>query len=452
MSRRCLSVILAAGYGTRMKSVLPKMLHKVGGLPLVCHVVRAIKSAGSDKIAVVVGGTGAQAIVAAVRKFSTDALIFEQKKPLGTANAVLSVYEALQDSLDDVLIAYGDSPLIEKTSILKVRKMLADSADIVVTGFCTDQPTGYGRLVEKQSKIKAIVEEKDASVDEKKITFCNGGLMMVKRRYLLPLLHEIRNDNVGKEYYLTDIVKLAAKRALKVEAIKLPMDDFVGVNNCLELAEAEVIWQRRKRQAMMLAGVTLQAPESVFFSYDTEIAADVIVEPHVFFGPGVKIASGTVVRAFSYIEGATIGANAEIGPYARLRPGADLDSNVKIGNFCEIKQATIGLGTKINHLSYVGDAEIGIHVNIGAGAITCNYDGYNKKKTRIGDGAFVGSNTSLVAPVSIGRHAYIASGSVITKNIPDNALTLGRARQVNKLGRAKILRKLFVTVKSKKTK
>lgn len=449
MSRTCLSVILAAGEGTRMRSSVPKVLHKIGGLPLICHVVRAMKAAGSQKVAVVVGN-GAKEVTAAVQPFAADAEIVEQKKRLGTAHAVLAAREILQKPVDDVLIAFGDTPLIEEAALANARKALKNGADIVVMGFRTDKPSGYGRLIEKKGKLTAIVEEKDASAAQKKITFCNGGLMAVKGKHLLSLLDKVKDNNANKEYYLTDIIAIGAADGLDIRAIEVPAGNVVGINTCAELAEAETIWQNRKRQAMMLAGVTLQAPESVFFAYDTDIAADVMIEPHVFFGPGVKVAGGAVIHAFSHIEGATIGENAEIGPYARLRPGADLKTGVKIGNFCEIKKAEIGTGAKVNHLTYIGDAEIGAHSNIGAGTITCNYDGYNKWKTVIGEETFIGSNTSLVAPVSIGNRAYVASGSVITENVADDALAFGRARQVNKDGQAKALRERCAAIRQGK--
>lgn len=449
MSRTCLSVILAAGEGTRMKSAVPKVLHKVGGLPLICHVVRAMKSAGSQKVAVVVGND-AKEVTAAVQLFAADAEIVEQKKRLGTAHAVLAAREILQKLVDDVLIAFGDTPLIEEAALTNARKALKNGADIVVMGFRTDKPSGYGRLIEKRGKLAAIVEEKDASAAQKKITFCNGGLMAVKGKHLLSLLDKVKDNNANKEYYLTDIVAIGAADGLDIRAIEVPAGNVVGINTRAELAEAEALWQNRKRQAMMLAGVTLQAPESVFFAYDTDIAADVVIEPHVFFGPGVKVAGGAVIHAFSHIEGATIGENAEIGPYARLRPGAVLKTGVKVGNFCEVKKAEIGTGAKVNHLTYIGDAEIGAHSNIGAGTITCNYDGYNKWKTVIGEGAFIGSNASLVAPVSVGNRAYVASGSVITENVADDALAFGRARQVNKSGQAKALRERCTAIRQDK--
>ncbi|RCL00182.1 MAG: bifunctional UDP-N-acetylglucosamine pyrophosphorylase / Glucosamine-1-phosphate N-acetyltransferase [Candidatus Tokpelaia sp. JSC189] len=449
MSETCLSVILAAGEGTRMKSAVPKVLHKIGGLPLVCHVVRAMQAVSSRKMIVVVGSE-AEIVAAAVRPFVADVAIVEQKKRLGTAHAVLAAREELQKSVDDVLIAFGDTPLIEETALADARKALKNGADIVAMGFRTNKPMGYGRLVEKGGQLIAIVEEKDANEAQKKITFCNGGLMAIKGKHLLSLLDKVKYHNANREYYLTDIIPIGAAEGLDIRVIEAPEDNFIGINTRAQLADAEVIWQNRKRQALMLAGVTLQAPETVFFSYDTEIADDVLIEPYVFFGPGVKVAIGAIIHAFSHIEGAIIGENAEIGPYARLRFGAHLKTGVKVGNFCEIKKTEIGTGAKINHLTYIGDAEIGAYSNIGAGTITCNYDGYNKWKTAIGERAFIGSNSSLVAPISIGNGAYVASGSVITENIADDALAFGRARQVNKSGQAKILREHCTLIKQGK--
>jgi len=422
-----------------MKSARPKVLHEIGGLPLVCHVARVLQAAGAETLALV-AGNGAPAVMAAVSAFAADVQLFEQKKRLGTAHAVLAARKALQKPVDDVLIAYGDTALIEREALLRARQALADGADIAVMGFRTHKPCGYGRLVEDKGKLKAIVEENEASPQQKKITLCNGGLMAIRGPHLLPLLEQVKNDNNKGEYYLTDIVALAADQGLDVRSVEVAADNVIGVNTRAELAEAEAIWQWRQRRTVMREGVTLQAPETVFFAFDTEIAADVVVEPHVFFGPGVKIAAGAVIRAFSHITGAEIGSNAEIGPYARLRPGTHLQSGVKIGNFCEIKKAAIGVDAKVNHLAYIGDARIGAGSNIGAGTITCNYDGHNKWQTIIGDGAFIGSNSSLVAPLSIGNRAYIASGSVITDDVADDMLAFGRARQVNKDGQAKALR------------
>ncbi|AGF74609.1 UDP-N-acetylglucosamine pyrophosphorylase [Bartonella australis AUST/NH1] len=431
MVRNCLSIVLAAGEGTRMKSSLPKVLHKIAGLPLICHVLRQIELIESSQLAVVVG-SGAEDVAEVVRSFAKDAIIFQQKERLGTAHAVLSAQLALQNRIDDILIVFGDTPLIEKDSLARMRAHLAMGADVVVAGFYASDPTGYGRLIRKNGQCVAIVEEKDASDEEKKISFCNGGVMAINGECALSLLNKVGNNNTKREYYLTDIVSIASHKGLDVRIVEVPFDNVIGVNNCLELCETDTLWQKRKARDLMLSGVIILKPESVYFSYDTEIEPGVVIEPNVYFGPGVKIRSGAVIRAFSYLEGADIGADAQIGPYARLRPGTELARSVKVGNFCEIKQAKVGEATKINHLSYIGDAEIGMHTNIGAGTVTCNYDGINKFKAVIGDNAFIGSNSALVAPLIIGEGSYIASGSVITENVPVDSVAFGRARQVIK--------------------
>jgi bifunctional UDP-N-acetylglucosamine pyrophosphorylase/glucosamine-1-phosphate N-acetyltransferase len=363
----------------------------------------------------------------------------------------LAARAAIERGYDDLLIVFGDTPLIEAHSLQAARNKLSEGADVVVIGFRPASPHGYGRLIEEGGKLTAIIEEKEASEAQKKISFCNGGLMAVRGSHALALLDAVDNKNAKGEYYLTDIVGLAHGKGLNVVAIEVPVDNVIGINNRAELAEAENIWQNRKRQEMMLAGVTLIAPENVFFSHDTLVETDVVIEPNVFFGQGVHVASGALIHAFSHIEGAKIGVNAEIGPFARLRPGANLGEKSKVGNFCEVKNAQVGKGAKINHLTYIGDATVGASSNIGAGTITCNYDGYNKYKTVIGENAFVGSNSSLVAPVSIGDNAYIASGSTITDDVPADALAFGRARQETKEGRGKILREKYAAIKAAKT-
>ncbi|GGA81354.1 bifunctional protein GlmU [Brucella endophytica] len=448
-SRTCLSIILAAGEGTRMKSDLPKVLHKVAGLPLVCHVAKAIKGAGGSDIALVVG-RGADEVRAAVEQVSPNVSAYEQKERLGTAHAVLAAREAIARGYDDLLIVFGDTPLIEDRALLEAREKLAEGFDIVVMGFRPANPSGYGRLIEENGNLVAIREEKDATDSEKSINFCNGGLMALRGEHALALLDQVRNDNAKGEFYLTDIVEIAHHGGLRVTAIEVPVDNVIGINTRVELAEAEAIWQARRRRAIMLSGVTLIAPETVFFAHDTVIEADVIIEPNVFFGPGVHVASGAMIHAFSHLEGAHVGANGEIGPFARLRPGANLSENAKVGNFCEVKNADVGKGAKINHLSYIGDASVGAGANIGAGTITCNYDGYNKWRTEIGEGTFIGSNSSLVAPVSVGHNAYVASGSVITENVPADALAFGRARQEVKEGRATALREKYASIKAAK--
>ena len=449
MDRSCLSIILAAGEGTRMKSSLPKVLHKIAGLPLVCHVVRQVQSIGKSDIAVVVG-RGADEVSSAVKEFSKTANIYLQKERLGTAHAVLSARQMLGENYDDVLIVFGDTPLIEAKSLERARDELAHGADIVVMGFVTENPSGYGRLIEKDGKLQEIVEEKDATTEQKKIKFCNGGVMALNGKLAISLLEQIKNENAKKEYYLTDIVKIGVSRELEVRAISIPFENVIGVNTRVELSEAEALWQKRKARELMLSGVTMLRPETVYFSYDTAIDGDVIIEPNVFFGPNVKVETGVIIHGFSHLEGAIVKAQSEIGPYARLRPGAFLENSSKVGNFCEIKNSRIGEGAKVNHLTYIGDAVVGGHTNIGAGTITCNYDGFNKWKTIIGENAFIGSNSALVAPVEIGDGAYVASGSVITDQVPENSVAFGRARQINKEGRANALRERFSALKNKK--
>jgi len=434
-----------------MRSALPKILHKIGGLPLVGHVLGAMPAAAGDAIALIVAPE-AEAVRIEAQKLAPKARFFTQRQRLGTAHAVLAAEKLLGESYDDVVIAYGDTPLLRPQHIEKARHKLAKGADIVVSGFYTDKPQGYGRLVEAGGRLVKIVEEKEASAQEKKIKLCNGGFMAVKGALIAALLRAVGKDNSKGEYYLTDIIAPAVARGLDVEVLELAAEDIVGVNNQAGLAAAEALWQQRKRQEIMAGGVSLQAPETVYFAYDTDIAANVFIEPYVFFGPGVRIAAGAHIRAFSHIEGAIIGKGARIGPYARLRPGSRLADNVAIGNFCEIKQADIAEGVKINHLSYMGDVAIGAGSNIGAGTISCNYDGYNKEKLTIGAGAFIGSNSALVAPLAIGRGAYIASGSVITRNVDDEALAFGRARQVTKPEGGKRLRALFALKKQRKSR
>ena len=449
--RTCLSIVLAAGEGTRMKSSLPKVLHKVAGLPLVAHVARAAQAAGAGDLALVVGH-GAEKLRAAAADFAPQAEIFEQTQRLGTAHAVLAARAAIERGHDDVLVMFGDTPLIDAAALSVARAQLAQGAAVVVLGFRTDNPAGYGRLIEREGKLVAIREEKDASQDERRITFCNSGLMAIAGRHALELLEAVGNANAKGEYYLTDIVEIAGARGLEVVATEASFESALGINNRAELAQAEAIWQQRRRRDFMLAGVTLIAPETVFFSHDTAIEADALVEPDVWFGPGVHVAAGATIHAFSHLEGANIGPGAEVGPFARLRPGTDLKEKAKVGNFCEVKKAVVEKGAKVNHLTYIGDARIGAGANIGAGTITCNYDGYSKFTTEIGEGAFIGSNSALVAPVSIGDGAYVASGSVITEDVPADALAFGRARQKTLPEKARALRALRADAAAKNKK
>lgn len=447
--RTCLCVILAAGEGTRMKSSRPKVLHAIAGLPMIAHVAGAVAASGDGDVALVVGRDG-EAASDAISSFIANVSVFEQSERLGTAHAVLAAREAIARGYDDLLIVFGDTPLIEPAALRDARARLAAGADVVVIGFTPDNPTGYGRLVLKDGALVAIREEKDATAEEKAIRFCNSGLMAVSGEHALDMLDAVGKGNAQGEYYLTDVVEIAHARGRNVVAVEVPADNVIGINTREELARAEAVWQARRRKAMMLDGVTMIAPETVFLSFDTEIAADVVIEPNVYFGPGVRVERGAVIHSFSYMESSTIGEGALVGPFARLRPGANLESRAKVGNFCEVKKSTIGEGAKVNHLTYIGDTSIGARANIGAGTITCNYDGYNKHRTQIGAGTFVGSNSALVAPVSIGDNAYIASGSVITDDVPADAVAFGRARQVNKEGLAVRLRARFAAEKKAK--
>ena len=373
-----------------------------------------------------------------------------QTERLGTGHAVLSARELIAEGFDDILVTYGDAPLVTSGPLSAARAEIAKGADVAVIGFHTDRPTGYGRLLVANGELTAIREEKDATEEERKVTWCNSGIMAINGRKALQLLERIGNKNAKGEYYLTDLVEVVRAAGGKAVAVDAPEAEMAGCNNRAELAVLERLWQERRRHELMLSGVTMIAPETVFLGHDTEIGQDAVIEPNVFFGPGVTIEGGAVIHAFSHVEGAFVSAGASVGPFARLRPGANLAARSKVGNFCEVKKAEIGEGAKVNHLTYVGDAEIGADANIGAGTITCNYDGVNKHITRIGANAFIGSNSSLVAPVSVGEGAFVASGSVITEDVPAEALALGRARQEVKAGRAKLIRERTLAFKAAK--
>ncbi|GAB4354697.1 MAG: bifunctional UDP-N-acetylglucosamine diphosphorylase/glucosamine-1-phosphate N-acetyltransferase GlmU [Oricola sp.] len=449
MARSCLTIILAAGQGTRMKSALPKVLHRVAGLPMAAHVAATARAAGSEDIAVVVGH-GATDVRAALDGLLDGATYHEQAEQLGTAHAVLAAREAIARGYDDILVMFGDTPLVRPEIMRAAREKLAGGAAIAVVGFRPADPFGYGRLVERDGELVAIREERDASDEEKAITLCNGGIMAFSGDRILELLDAIGNDNAKGEYYMTDAVEIARARGGRVAVIEAPAEDLTGVNTRADLAAVEAIWQRRARARMMADGVTMIAPETVFLSHDTVLEPDVTIEPNVVFGPGVTVRSGALIHAFCHFEQATIGERAEVGPFARLRPGADLRERSKVGNFCEVKKSVIGEGAKVNHLTYIGDAVVGAKANIGAGTITCNYDGFGKYLTEIGENAFIGSNSSLIAPIRIGSGAYVASGSVLTMEVPDDAVAFGRARQVNKEGRAARLRARLKAAKDAK--
>jgi len=439
--RTCLAIVLAAGEGTRMRSRLPKVLHQLGGSSLLVHVMKAASAAGTNDLAVVVG-PGEEAVTAEARKYAPKAQIFEQRERCGTAHAVLSARKAITRGAEDILVIFGDTPLVQAETLSKLRAALAQGAAVAVLGFEPVRPQGYGRLVMHGRDLVAIREERDATPEERKITLCNGGLMALAGKHALAILTRIGNANAKGEYYLTDAVAIARDMGLMAVAIETSEDDVRGINTKVQLAEAEALLQQRLRTAALEAGVTMIAPETVFLSADTKLGKDVIIEPNVVFGPGVTVEDGATIKSFSYMEGARIGKDARVGPFARLRPGADLGQNVRIGNFVEVKQAKIEAGAKANHLTYIGDAHVGEGVNVGAGTITCNYDGAGKHRTEIGKGVFIGSNSALVAPVKIGAGAYIGAGTIVTKNVPAGALAIARAKQTVKEGWAKRLRQV----------
>ena len=437
--RSCLGVVLAAGEGVRMRSAIPKALHPVAGRPMVAHALAALREAGASAIAVVVG-PGRDDVAAAARAFVPEAEVFVQSERRGTAHATLAARAAIARGYDDVLVVYADAPLMTAPSLKALRQALADGADLAALAFEAANPTGYGRMIERDGRLVAIREEKDATAAERAIRRCNAGPMAIRGAHALALLDAVGCDNAQKEFYLTDLAEIAAGRGLKAETRLAAEEEAMGVNDRLQLAAAEAAMQRRLRRKAMLEGATLVAPETVFLSADAAIGRDVTIEPHVVIGAGVTIGDGAVIHAFSHLEGAKVAGGAAIGPYARLRPGADIAAKAKVGNFVEIKASTIEAGAKVNHLTYIGDARVGAGTNIGAGTITCNYDGFGKYRTDIGAGAFIGSNSALVAPVKIGDGAYVGSGSVITKDVEADALAVARGRQVAKPGWAKAFR------------
>ena len=449
-SRSCLSIVLAAGLGTRMKSNLPKVMHEIGGLPLVGHVVKALKQAGSDRISVVTGPDMPE-LEKLVQNLAPEAHCHVQHERLGTAHAALAARSALASPSDDVLILFGDTPLVTADTIGKVRRALSDGADLAVLGFETQQPFGYGRLLTDNGQLVAIREEKDASDAERRITFCNSGIMGFSGLHALSLLDAIGNANAKSEFYLTDAVEIANSRGLKVVAVSGSEVETQGINTRAQLAACEEDFQVRMRNFALENGCTLLAPHTVYFSHDTVLESDVVVEQNVVFAPGVRVASGARIRAFSHLEGASVGRNSAVGPYARLRPGAVLGADTRVGNFVEVKNTTFEDGAKANHLSYIGDASVGSKSNIGAGTITCNYDGYLKHRTEIGAGSFVGSNSTLVAPVSLGSGTFVAAGSVITDDVDQDSMAFGRARQIVKEGKAKQLRERLKAAKETKS-
>jgi bifunctional UDP-N-acetylglucosamine pyrophosphorylase/glucosamine-1-phosphate N-acetyltransferase len=446
--RSCLAIVLAAGEGTRMRSARPKVLHAIAGRSLLAHVLDAVVKAGSTTVAVVVGA-GGEAVAAEAKRVVPAAEIFVQAERRGTAHAVLAAKPAFARKPDDVLVIFGDTPLVRPQTLARLRAGLAQGAAMVVLGFRPRDPAGYGRLLLEGDELVAVREELDASPAERAIGLCNGGLMAFAGSTALAIIERIGNDNCKGEYYLSDAVAIARAMGLKATVIETEEDDVRGINTNAQLAETEAALQQRLRKAAMDAGVTLVAPETVFLSTDTKFGRDVVVEPFVVFGQGVTVEDNAVIRSFSHLDRAHVGKGALVGPYARLRPGARLEAGVHIGNFVEVKEAVIETGAKANHLSYIGDATVGAGSNVGAGTITCNYDGVGKYRTEIGKNAFIGSNSALVAPVKIGDGAYVGSGSVITHDVPPDALAVGRARQANKEGWAQRRRELAPAKKKK---
>lgn len=446
------AVILAAGQGTRMRSSLPKVLHQVGGRAMVDWSIALARSVGCDRIVVVCSPAG-QAVQDHVADTLGSSAIAIQDPPQGTGHAVLCAKQALSDFEGELVVLYGDTPLIPAESIEALFGELQSGARVGVLGFHAAEPGAYGRLItDAQGDLDAIVEAKDASPEQLAVSFCNSGVMAAASRDMFDLLANVTNDNAKGEYYLTDIVGLARDSGGTCRAVVCDEADVLGVNSRVELAEAEAAFQGKSRTSFLAAGVTMTAPETVFFSHDTAIENDVTLEPHVVFGPSVSIKSGARVRAFSHLEGAEVGPDCEIGPYVRLRPGAVLERGAKIGNFVEVKNTRLGEGAKANHLAYLGDGDVGAAANIGAGTIFCNYDGFLKHRTEIGERAFIGSNSALVAPVTIGDGAIIGSGSVITKNVDADALAVARGRQMQKAGWATAFRDKMAAIKAAKKK
>ncbi|AHA28078.1 bifunctional UDP-N-acetylglucosamine diphosphorylase/glucosamine-1-phosphate N-acetyltransferase GlmU [Candidatus Liberibacter americanus] len=440
MKRKCLAIVLAAGNGHRMNSSTSKVLHQIAGKPMISYVMEAIAKAGISDVALVVGH-----LAEFVKQidFPPELSIeyYNQDAQQGTAHAVLSARNAIKRGYDNIIVMYADVPLISSNTLNKAIDAMKTECSVAVIGFKTNQPNGYGRLLMENNKLIAIREEKDATDQEKKVNYCNSGLMVIDGHHILDWLLKINKNDKTKEYYLTNIIEIARSDGKLISSIEVQEQEVYGCNNRHELSIIENTWQYSFRHKMMLSGVTMIAPETVFFSHDTFIDKDTIIEPHVIFGCGVTVESFVKIKSFSYLEGVYISNNTTIGPFARLRKGSKIEQNVKIGNFCEIKNSSIGEGSKINHLSYVGDSFLGKSVNIGAGSITCNYDGINKYETHISDNVFVGSNSSLIAPIFIGKNSYIASGSVVTEDAPEDSLVLARSRQVIKKNRSLSMKK-----------
>ncbi len=439
-------IVLAAGKGTRMQSDLPKVLHEVGHAPLYAHALASGRSIEPERSILVVGH-GAKLVEKSADKLGLDVEFAVQAEQNGTAHAVAQAREALKGFDGDAIVLYGDTPFIAPETLQRMLSARAEGHAVVVLGFRPEEPARYGRLLMDGDQLTRIVEYKDATEDERAIDLCNSGVVAADAQTLFDLIDAVGNDNASGEYYLTDIVGIANDRGLTATVVTCDPAETMGIDTRVKLADAEAVFQARARAEALENGVTLLAPETVFFAQDTYIGRDVMIEQNVVFGPGVTVETGATIRAFSHLEGCHVSTGAVIGPYARLRPGAEIGNDAKIGNFVEVKAAEIGEGAKVNHLSYIGDATVGMRANIGAGTVTCNYDGVFKHHTTIGRDAFIGSDTMLVAPVTIGDEAMTASGSVVTEDVPVGGLALGRARQVNKPGLAK---KLFDRLRAEK--
>ncbi len=440
-------VILAAGKGTRMNSDIPKVLHPIAQAPMLVHAMRA-GAVLSPERTVIVTGHGAEAVARVAEAEDENASIAVQEEQLGTAHAVAQARAALEGFQGDVVVLYGDTPFLQPDTLQRMIEARAKN-DLVILGFEAADPARYGRLVMNGDALERIVEFKDATDEERTITFCNSGLLACDAETLFSLIDAVGNDNASGEYYLTDVVEIARSQGLSVTAVACDEAQTLGINSRTDLAAADAVFQVQARSALLDLGVTLMAPETVYLAADTVIGRDTVIEPNVVFGPGVTVESGATIRAFSHLEGCHVSRGSVVGPYARLRPGTELAENAKIGNFVEIKNAEIAEGAKVNHLSYIGDASVGAATNIGAGTITCNYDGVMKHKTTIGENVFIGSNTMLVAPVTLGDGSMTATGTVVTKDIEPDALAVARSKQENKPGYA---RKLFEMLKAKKAR
>ena len=443
-------VVLAAGQGTRMNSDLPKVLHHVGAAPLLHHALQAGRALSADQT-VVVAGHGADQVTKSAKAFDEEIAVVLQHEQLGTAHAVLQAAPLLATASGDVIVLYGDTPFIRPETLAAMQDARRNHA-VVVLGFHAADPGRYGRLIVTGDRLERIVEFKDATDEERAVTLCNSGVLCADAKTLFSLLADVGNANASGEYYLPDVVELAAKRGLSAGVVLCAEAETMGVNTRAQLADAEREFQNRARAEALENGVTLTAPETVFFALDTVIGRDAIIGPNVFFGPGVTVESHAEIRAFCHLEGCHISKGATVGPFARLRPGTELAEDVHVGNFVEIKNSILDEGVKVGHLTYLGDADVGEMTNIGAGTITCNYDGVMKHRTKIGKRAFIGSDTMLVAPVSVGHDAMTATGSVITENVPDEALALARAKQVNKAGLATRLFERLRAIKAAKSK